>query len=111
MQNSNYAKNSFSFDLGPKNPQNLSSHKRYISKIVLRGSSTKSKAAYNPLASHVHGEISSIHFSITHAKCPHLKYAPKMESSSPSIGVVLTMPSKFGFKNRKVTTNKGNRVL
>ncbi len=36
---------------------------------------------------------------------------PKMELSSPSIGVALVRPSKFRFKNRKVTTNKSSRVL
>jgi hypothetical protein len=29
-QNSNYAENSFSLDLGPKNPQYLLNHNRYI---------------------------------------------------------------------------------
>ncbi len=37
--------------------------------------------------------------------------APKMESSSPSIGVVSVRPSKFGFKNHKTTTNKSSKVL
>ncbi len=37
--------------------------------------------------------------------------APKMESLSPSIGVVLVRPSKFGCKNQKTTINKSSKVL
>ncbi len=37
--------------------------------------------------------------------------APKMESSSPSIGVASVKPLKFGFKNQKIATNKSSRVL
>ncbi len=77
-QQSNYAKNCISFDLGPKNPYNLSNHEFVFRKPWFMGLPLiQGQNMYNLMASHANGRLSTIHLLATHAKWPHLRSLPQ----------------------------------